>query len=541
MISKVSDTAKPYQIDTNADYEKLLSAMKARVTEFMDDPKAKIFTTNNEGLFDMFLDGLPAEYRQEYTCHTCKAFFNRYAGLVQIHNNGQIVPLLWPNVDTGFFGKSVGAIFDKVKSSRVTGVFLTKSKTLGVPECGGRSHFHAMLPHAMKFKQSLDSGQAMAEIKEDRRVLAESLPKYERATITAALRNLKSGHLNQADVSIEMAVWLEDILSQVCSTTQSRLKNNLLWKAASGAPPGYCHFANTMLGTLMDDIKSGITAGDVINRWNSKMHPLQYQRPQAAPGDGNIAQAEKIIEKLGAKDSLRRRYARLDDIQMFWTPKEGHSDTDQGKGVFDHLKSEHNPATQTVMPPTTITWAKFERDVLPNVESMSVVLGYGNYPLAALTTSAAPDSPPIIQWDSEAMRNPVSWYLYSNGSSAIEWGLYHNIPSKVTGLCLKPYMWNDGKSGHHGKGLFIIVDGAKDDRHESVGAVLFPNHLRSEFREIRSTIEAFSKSSKMEGIDDASAAGIMLHDSGNNTWPKFDLMVTDSDGNVSIYNLDRWE
>lgn len=34
------------------------------------------------------------------------------------------------------------------------------------------------------------------------------------------------------------------------------------------------------------------------------MNPLQYQRPQAAPSAGNVAQAERIVEKLGIANSL---------------------------------------------------------------------------------------------------------------------------------------------------------------------------------------------------------------------------------------------
>lgn len=57
-----------------------------------------------------------------------------------------------------------------------------------------------------------------------------------------------------------------------------------------------------MIGTLLDDIASGMSFDSVSRRFAEKMHPLQYQRPQAAPSAGNIAQAEKIVEKLEFKN-----------------------------------------------------------------------------------------------------------------------------------------------------------------------------------------------------------------------------------------------
>jgi hypothetical protein len=69
-----------------------------------------------------------------------------------------------------------------------------------------------------------------------------------------------------------------------------------------------------MIGTLLEDIHVGLPFDDFKAKFAAKMHPLQYQRPQAAPKVGAIAQAEKLVEQLGIVRSLKRRFARLDDL-----------------------------------------------------------------------------------------------------------------------------------------------------------------------------------------------------------------------------------
>lgn len=76
-------------------------------------------------------------------------------------------------------------------------------------------------------------------------------------------------------------------------------------------------------------------------------------------------------------------------------------------------------------------------------------------------------------------------------------------------------MWYD-ENAHQGKAVFLILDGAKDNRFNSAGNALFPEILKSELREIRSTLESYSKGAAIEEYDEASACGVRLQYGG--TW-----------------------
>jgi hypothetical protein len=265
------------------------------------------------------------------------------------------------------------------------------------------------------------------------------------------------------------------------------------------------------------------------------MHPLQYQRPQAAPNAGAIKQAEKVVEQLGAAGSLARRFARLDEVEAIWKPKV--TEAPKREGVFGHLKAkgEVEPVTMRV-PPVTMTWEKFARTVLPDAEQIEFHARAHRDNFTALVTAANAEAPPILQWDLAERRNPVSWYVWHGGSAPSQYGLSVGNWYPIAAITLKPSMWNDAtKHTHQGEGVIFIIEAARETR--MAGAALFPEILKSEFHGIRSVIEAYSQNAEIANIENATACGIMLHKGGS--WAHV-FRVT-SKGRAIDYQLDRWD
>jgi hypothetical protein len=285
-----------------------------------------------------------------------------------------------------------------------------------------------------------------------------------------------------------------------------------------------------MIGTLLEDIAAGLSFEVAARRFAEKMHPLQYQRPQAAPSAGNIAAAEKLVEQFGIARSLERRFARLDELETVWGPV-AESAPAPG-GVFGHIKpKESAPRASMVAPAQPITWVKFAATVLPEARRIELnVPTHGAF--SALLTAVHPDAPPILQWDLPERRNPVSWYQYVGGSSARSWGLQPGTWAKVNAITLRPAMWYGANFEHQGKSALLIVDGAKDSRTDQ-GNGLFPETLKAELRAVRSTIESFSKVATIHGAAEASACGLIV--------PAAVLRVTNQHGVVTAYHVDRWD
>lgn len=155
-----------------------------------------------------------------------------------------------------------------------------------------------------------------------------------------------------------------------------------------------------------------------------------------------------------------------------------------------------------------------------------------------MVTARNAKAPPILQWDSVEKRNPVSSYVYHGGSTPERWNLAPNGYHPVTAVALQPSMWDASRSfSHQGSTVVFLLEGAKDTEYQKGGG-FFPETLKSEYHEIRATIEAYTKGAVIADRDKAEACGISLSKGGS--WD-LSFRVTAKDGVSIVYKLDRWD
>lgn len=519
----------------DAEYSSFLAQLNRHFLGKLIESKVPLFTTN-AGLWDAYLAAFEPAERQFHACNACRHFVEHFGNLVTIDLDGTTTPAVWdlPNVPEPYRA-SFEALDRIVSRAHVTGVFLTEAAVLGHPETGVWNHMALLLPTSMVFRRTLQTaGQAMAEKREDHGAVIRALKEFPLAAVDQALTLLKSEALYRSEKVLGQAEWLHAVHTAFNAAHGAR-RSNVIWRAVALAPAGFCHPRSSMIGTLLEDIVAGLPFADVSRKFAAKVAPHVYQRPQAAPSAGNIAQAEKVIAELGAAGSLARRYARIEEIEPLWLPKLAAEPPTTG-GVFDHLKAKAARGVEPMnVPAQVITWEKFARTVLPEATELEVRMPHtGNF--AALVTAENPDAPPILQWDQPERRNPVSWYVYTSGSTAARWGLSAGSWVRVTAVTLQPCQWYGGKFEHHGEGAMFLLEGAKD--HEHQGGALFPELLKAEFHSIRSTIEAYSRSANLGGKNEATANGLKLKKGGA---CEAHVRATLPSGTRAEYRIDRWD
>lgn len=536
-------TPSPIQAVASDDrYEELLASLREcfrSLTEEAANPPS-LFTTTVPSLFQLFLDALPPELRQANTCAACRKFMERYGGLVRVEASGKSIPLMWdPETAPAPYKGAVRALAEAVSRAPIDGVFLSSEETWGAPRTGVWEHLAVVPPQGLVHKRSAikTAGQAMAEKRHDYETLLRGLEAFPLDIVKNAHAILSSESLYRSETCLGVAKWLLELHKERKGARNARAEVNLTWLAVARAPAGFCHVRSTMIGTLLEDLAAGLPFPEVKAKFAAKMHPLQYQRPQAAPSAGNIERAEKIVEKLRSAGALERRFARLDEIQALWMPKAAESPSVK-KGVFGHLKAATKRAAPIDMPPVTMTWEKFARTVLPDAASIEFLVPGVKGPYTALVTAKNADALPIFQWDFEDRRNPVTLYVYVNGSAPEDWNLKPGVYHPVTAIALQPWMWHPTKTfTHHGAGVIFILDGAKDLKHTQGGG-FFPSYLKSEYHEIRATMEAYAKTATIADRDQAEACGLVLTKGGN--WNQ-SFRVTSNEGVSVLYKLDRWD
>jgi len=515
-------------------YDAFLARFNSRFTSNIQNGVVPLFTTDAEGLFQAYLEGFAeGGERQHHTCSACRHFIERYAGLVTIDEKGLTSPAVLNEDDAPEqYKAAIAAMARIVRKAKVTGVFLSSERVLGSPVTGVWRHMAVELPRSMLHARvTQTAGQAMAEKREDFININRALSEFTLPMLEQALTLLKTDSLYRSEKVIGPAQWLHDLH---VGRDAARHKGNAVWRAIAMAPAGFCHPRSSMVGTLLEDIASGMAFAEVSRRWAAKMHPLQYQRPQAAPDAGAIAQAEKVVAQLGAAGSLARRFARLEDIETIWTPKQKAEP--KREGVFGHLKTKGDaePISMRV-PPVTMTWEKFSRTVLPEAEAIEFYARAARDNYTALITAVDAGAPPILQWDSLERRNPVSWYVWHGGSPPEQWGLRTGSFCPVSAVTLKPSMWSGGIFAHQGEGVIFILRDARETRQS--GAAIFPETLKSEFHGIRSVIEAYSRNAEIAEIESGTACGVALFKGSN--WEHVFRVTTA--GQAIEYRLDRWD
>lgn len=509
-----------------------------------------VFTTDAKGLYQAYLDALPSEARQHYNCHRCKEFIERYGGLaVQIDGSGIIESAFWsesPSACPEFFRPAAAALSKIVRKANITGVFISSEKVYGTPSTTERgvgewNHFFAMpSAHNIHYHIPKTADQVMAEKAQEYIMLTAALEKYPMKVVKKAVGLIKAESIFRSEKFSGPANWFLDLHNAIAKKP-AELKSNIIWLAVSRAPAGFCHVGSSVLATMFDDIAAGLTNAQIAKRFGKKTDGIVYQRPQAAPSEGNKQQAEKLFATTGAAASLKRRYARLEELNLVWMPVPTNRPSEDGVFASVKTKGKKRQAGPEAIQnkPVKITWVKFQETVLKDALSIKFyTTPRKNY--CGFLTAVDPTSPPIILWDTPAKRNPFSWYYLEGISAPQQWNLPLMSWVDVTGICYKPSMWND-QYIQFGKGVMFVLDGCKDIRKNgNPGLCIFPEILKNDYHGVRSTIEAYSNENELEGWDQSSASGVM-GDTAHGDWDwNILLRVKTRDFEID-YLLDRWD
>lgn len=580
---------KDYPLHHYADFERVVAERVRELT-------GQLYLTNAdpEQLWNAYLAPMPEQYRQHYTCNCCRRFIQHYGCLVKINpETGEKTSALWHDLDgkviPPFFEGSVQAMSVVVLKAKVVSPFFyapheyawgTRSNPSATEPGVTWTHLHG-IPDLVKLPPYRDAlltvEQFMASKREEHHMLCRSLVDYPLSVVNDGLSILNHGDTYRSEKGLAVLQWFAALHQRLLKAKKVN-RDNLIWAAATLAPPGFCHLRSGVVGTLLDDLVAGLSADKVMKRWAQKLDPIQYRRKTEEVSDGVVKQAEEIFAKLNLGPALERRWATSADVlQWIWRPQlvTGNEEVAANKagGLFDHLKpsAKGERKEPLSLPPENISWEKFKEKVLPSAAKVEYFNSPSNGSYYGLLTAVHPTAPPILQWDGleriddrdagfpgmlPLARNPVSHYFYYKGSLAPHWKLEYNTWTLVKGVMDHPCKWQRPEQFKHmGEMVLFALEGAKDVNPEpsAPGLGLFPEILRKELHGVRSVLEAHSNSRQPVGRDaedQVNGLGLQkdrLIPTNNLTFfgravnPSYMFRVTDLDGRVRTWNIWTWE
>lgn len=150
----------------------------------------------------------------------------------------------------------------------------------------------------------------------------------------------------------------------------------------------------------------------------------------------------------------------------------------------------------------------------------------------------------IAQWT--GWQTDVFMFRYQPGQVSVvsgiahtsisAWSLAPGLFANVSAIALSPNLWGQQPVEHAGTHVFFLLQDCQDTS-EGRGRGFFVEHLKSELREIRKTLEAYTAATPIEGAAEADACGVGY--SQEQPW-NLTLRVTRA-GLTQEYKIDRWD
>lgn len=473
---------------------------------------------SSKKLHKIFLDNIPNYAKQHYTCNACFAFINRFGTLVTVDDKGHLHSVCWdvPLTEVGMFAPAFNEMKKAVESGNIKNVFSYDEKnkfmkksgiqelTLGIPVTGDWDHFYGTLDLANIYAPTYRVSEE--EFREKLNIARVNLNRFHgcRSGIKKALAYAESGELFDADKVMIQGNLLLSLTEKYVTTINRNARINLMWENSDFI----YHLGGSSIGALFEDFWDGNLSDDeCIARYNSKVDPLKYKRSQAAPSEALIKQAEKLISDLGAENSLKRRFALVSDLpRLLWAPKADEDDSKEYRsGVFSKVKSKENAKDDYELVHNDggkITLTKFMKSVAPGAKRITVTTpSIGSY--AAYTTAVDMEAPCIIKWDSKEVRNPISQYVYNNGSYKSQWNIFESEVDCVGIANFPEDLLSEELSQ---RGALFILDHVYDTKNSA--SALFADNLIPELFPIRKVIESFSNATPLESVEGQKACGL---------------------------------
>lgn len=519
IVSKA--TAETFSDQDN--YPKVRELIAKRIRSVSEDPNMAdqylylVTPRSSKKLHEIFIDNIPEYARQHYRCNACFMFINRVGALVTIDDNGTLHSVCWdvPLEEVGMFAPAFNEMKKAVESGTVRNVFsydrhkipayIQKDSSdliLGLPSTGDWTHFYGILD-TRNISLPVDK-VSEEEFRERLNVSRENLNRWNTPAIKKALAYAGSGDLFDTDKVKSQCECLLELIEKYTTTISTNGRLKLMWENSYFL----YHIGGSSIGALLDDFQNdNLSDSECIDRYNSKVDPLKYKRSQAAPSEALIKQAEKLISDLGAENSLKRRFALVSDLpRLLWAPKADEDDNKEYRsGVFSKVKSKENAKDDYELVHNDggkITLTKFMKSVAPGAKRITVMTpARGSY--AAYTTAVDMEAPCIIKWDSKEVRNPISQYVYNNGSYRTQWNIFESEADCVGIANFPEDLLSEELSQ---SGALFILQNVYDLQNKA--SALFADNLIPELFSIRKVIESFSNATPLESVEGQKACGL---------------------------------
>lgn len=384
---------------------------------------------DKDKLWSLYLDSFPSEknpiYRERtwHDCSCCRHFIKTMGGIVAI-KNGEVISLWDFDVngdDTYEF--SIKAMREYIHSCPIADKFLTKENQIGTQsnrelydgDLITYDHFYARIP--LQAMADGDLNEKKAQFRDTRNVFKRSLDEISAEAINIVCELIAQDSLYRGeehkDVLTKFA-WFKTNYDKL----NAKQKELFAWEKSEEAGYAVGRIKNHSIGTLLMDISNGIDLDEAVRRYEAIVAPANYKRPKAIFTKKMLEDARKTLSDMGYIDSLKRRYATLDDItinNILFCNKDSAKRI-SGGDIFDEMAASIAVNPKKFNKVEEIGIESFIENVLPTARELEVL--FENKLAQNMVSLIAPenkDSKTMFKWS-----NNFCWAYAGNVADSMK-------------------------------------------------------------------------------------------------------------------------
>jgi hypothetical protein len=391
--------------------------VRTRFQEISSEKRIPLFQVNvdREKIWELYLNGFEdAVERQSHNCNCCKSFLRQWSGIVALVDNK--MQTMWDISDVEeLYQPSITAIRDYIRSLPIAGVFLNDFGNLGTDKNYDLKtettwqHFYITLSAEHIYRGGSTIDTVLGDIRTTKEVFKRSLTEL---TVDACETVLDLISQNSLYRGKEFEGTIRSFLEfkKEYQTISEELKDNFCWTTiTSSASNVVAKIRNSAIGTLLIALSEGEDLDRAVSAFERVVAPTNYKRPAAIITQKMIEEAQTKINELGFTESLERRYATIEDINIADILFIDKSSEISGS-LQELIGKEITVNPKTFSKVDEIGIEDFINNVVPTSKSIKVLLENSHLNnMVSLVTGAKEEAPTMFKWP-----NPFSW-SYTGG------------------------------------------------------------------------------------------------------------------------------
>jgi len=379
----------------------------AVMAKFDEMSKGELFVTDcsKDELWELYLKSFPEgsnpmyKERTEHDCNCCKQFIRNIGNVVAI-KDGKMVSVWDVDVQHPY-----DIVADELKaattSKPIRSIFRSKESRYGkletlVLEGGVTKGWHHFEGKVSTKHQTGSPGEQQGEYKSAVDVFLRGLEELDPAALTIVSELIMDNMIYRGAEFKEVITAFRGLQVRY---NNSQDKELFVW---DNAKKKGARIRNSTIGTLLQDLSSGVEVDKAVKSFEAKVAPANYKRPKALISPRMVKDAMKLIEKEGLEGVLQRRYAKISDVSVNNVLFVNNDTQLQMKGGIEGLLMEEvSTTTPSLDQAESITADDFLSNVVPKSTSIEILLQnsmLGNF--VSITAANIPGGG-LFKWDND--------------------------------------------------------------------------------------------------------------------------------------------